>query len=193
MLFDKSSRPALVLATGAVLLALAGCQSADRGAAGLFGGDNRTTDQAGNQLPKLSELRAYCPPVSLRSGTASYNSYAGKAKDDASRMVYQASIADVTRSCSYDNDNIGVTVAVAGRVVPGPQGKAGTINMPIRVAVVQGDKTIYSKLHKHPVQIGDTAGATQFVFTDPGVVIPGPVDRTIQIFAGYDEGPYDTP
>lgn len=180
-------------ACGALMLALAGCQSASDGAASLFGGDSRTTDAAGNELPRLSELRAYCPNVTLRSGTASYNTYSGRAKDDPQQMVYQASIADVTRKCSYTDDAVAMTVAVAGRVVPGPMGRAGTITMPIRVAVVRGDQTIYSKLHRFPVQVSDTAGATQFVFTDTEVVIPGPVERNIQVFAGYDEGPYNTP
>lgn len=193
MVLEKSGRSIVSLAAAAALVVLAGCNSIDQGAAGLFGGDNRTTDAAGNELPRLSELRAFCPPVTLRSGTSAYNSYAGNAKDDPSKVVYQASIADVTRTCSYDNNNIGVTVAVAGRVVPGPMGKSGNVTMPIRVAVVQNGQTIYSKLHRHPVQVSDTAGATQFVFTDAGVVIPGPADRSIQIFAGYDEGPYNTP
>jgi hypothetical protein len=188
MLFAKSGRTAMSLAAGGLLLALAGCQSGgEGGAGGLFAGKPK------EDAVRLSELRAYCPQVTLRSGTASFNTYAKGGKDDPAKIVYQASIADVTRKCSYTDTSIGMTVAVAGRVVPGPQGKAGTITMPIRVAVVQGDQTIYSKLFKHPVQVSDTAGATQFVFTDSEITIPGPVQQNVQVFAGFDEGPYNTP
>ena len=38
------------------------------------------------------------------------------------------------------------------------------------------------------VQVGDTVGATQFLFTDPGISIPSGRQNVV-IFAGYDEGP----
>ena len=82
-----------------------------------------------------------------------------------------------------------IKVGVAGKVVVGPAGSAGTVNMPIRVAVVRGDEVLYSQLHKNVVQVTDPSTATQFVFTDPNVVIPIPSARDVQIFAGFDEGP----
>ena len=44
------------------------------------------------------------------------------------------------------------------------------------------------------LNVGDKSepAATQFVFVDPSVVIPVPEPNTVQIFVGYDEGPYDT-
>ena len=64
--------------------------------------------------------------------------------------------------------------------------------MPIRVAAVRGDEVLYSQLHKYKVDVASGAAATQFVFEDPSVVIPVPEPNTVQIFVGYDEGPYDT-
>lgn len=139
------------------------------------------------------ELRAYCPSVELRQGTAYYNTYQRGGDGDRSRLVYQASISDVTRKCEYGPGTINLNVAVAGRVVPGPVANSGTISMPIRVAVVRGDEVLYSKLHKYEVRVSDTAGATQFIFNDPAIVIPTPQSSNIRVFAGYDEGPYDTP
>ena len=69
--------------------------------------------------------------------------------------------------------------------------RAGTITMPIRVAVVEGDKVLYSKLHEQTVQVSQT-GATQFIFTDPGVNLPRPSGPNYLVFVGYDEGPYNT-
>jgi hypothetical protein len=67
---------------------------------------------------------------------------------------------------------INITVAVAGKVVPGPAGKAGTITMPIRIVALQDNKVAYSQLQKHQVQITDTSTATQFSFNDPNLSLP---------------------
>jgi hypothetical protein len=136
------------------------------------------------------ELRAYCPKVDLREGTAFYRTYekGGKETEDPSLVIYQAALADTSRDCKYANGTLTMTVAAAGRVVPGPKGKAGTITMPIRVAVTRGDEVLYSKLSTQEVQIAET-GATQFVFKDTEVSFPQPTSRNINVFIGYDEGP----
>jgi len=168
------------------ILAAAGCQSSDT---------SQVADANGGQLKPPqekvleSELRAYCPPVALREGTAFYRTYAKGAKDDPQKLVYQASISDVTRSCTRNEGMMTINVAAAGKIVTGPAGAAGTITMPIRIVVVRGDEVLYSQLHKHQVNVTDTTAAMQFVFNDPNVVIPIPAERTVQVFAGYDEGP----
>jgi hypothetical protein len=173
---------------GAVLAGLAfaaGCQSNDTAGALEPKGGGTAAPQV-----KESELRAFCPPVMLREGTAYFNTYERGAKDkDPAKLEYQASIGDVTRSCTYPDGLITMDVAVAGRIVPGPKGKAGTITMPIRVVVVQDGQVVYSQLHKYPVAVTDTVGATQFVFSDPAVSIPRPSTRSVVVYAGYDEGP----
>ena len=163
------------------MLSVAGCQSGD-GAAALADGT-----EAQPQV-RESELRAYCPAVTLREGTAAYATYErGAEPGDRSKIIYQASIADVTRRCERADSIMTITVAAAGRVVPGPVGSAGTITMPIRVVAMQGSEVLYTKLHKHQVTVA--AEATQFLFTDPNVVIPIPEDGTVQLYAGFDEGP----
>lgn len=135
------------------------------------------------------ELRAYCPKVDLREGTAFYRTYekGGNETEDATKVIYQAALAETSRDCKYANGIMTMTVAAAGRVVPGPKAKPGTITMPIRVAVVRGDEVLYSKLSQQDVQIGET-GATQFVFKDDQVSFPQPTARNITVFVGYDEG-----
>lgn len=163
-------------------LALAGCQSNDTaGALGLGGGQ---------QQEKITpeELRAFCPRVTLRDGTAYFNTYEKGGQDDPNKVIYQASISDVTRACTYGPGTMTINVAVAGRVVNGPVGKPGTITMPIRVAVMRGEEVLYSQIHQYQVNVAAT-GATQFVFNDPNVSIAATNDRNVQIFAGYDEGP----
>ncbi|MBK8458577.1 MAG: hypothetical protein IPL47_16845 [Phyllobacteriaceae bacterium] len=148
-----------------------------------------------------SELRAHCPSVELREGTAFFNKYKSGAKkraaeveplDDAAArpgdIVYQASIADVTRACAYSGGNVVMNVAVAGKIVPGAAFASGSIVMPIRVVVTRGGEVLYTQLHQYQVQVSDPTQATQFVFSDQEVIFPGPADRSIKVFAGYDEG-----
>ncbi|MDZ5698817.1 hypothetical protein [Chelativorans sp. M5D2P16] len=145
--------------------------------------------QAGAEPVRESELRAYCPAVTLRDGTNYFRTYERGGEGDPDRIVYQASIADTSRACKYGADATTMTVAVAGKIVPGPKGRTGAVDMPIRVAAVRGDEVLYSNLFRHSVTVGDTAGATQFVFTTADVVIPGGVDPAVQLFVGFDEGP----
>lgn len=186
-LFRKTFAASLVLAGSALLAA---CQTG-----GAPGGSNTRDNsaQADSEPIRESELRAYCPPVRLREGTAFFRTYEGNARDDPARLVYQASISDATRACDYRENTTVMTVALAGKVVPGPRGRAGTITMPIRVVAVRGDEVVYSKLFKHAVSIPEVSGATQFLFTDPNVVIPGGVDRNVELIVGYDEGPEGSP
>ena len=168
-----------VLTVSSLALAIAGGHS---GGAGKTGG-------ATQEKVLESELRAYCPPVSLREGTAYFNSYAKGGQDDPSKVAYQASITDVTRSCTHANGMITLNVAVAGKVVPGPAGAQGNITMPIRVVAVRGEEVLYSKLHNYQVSVADSSAATQFVFNDPAVTFPNPAEQNIRVYAGYDEGP----
>lgn len=178
--------------SAATLLAfsLAGCSTSGTGSMlGNFGLAKNNNDAP--PPPKISdvELRSFCPPVQLRDGTAYYNTYERGGKDDPARIVYQASLTDTTRTCQHANGNIVIDVAAAGKIVPGPKVKAGTISMPIRVAVTLGDKVLYSKLEKYPVDVTDMNAATQFVFNERGVTVPDDSAQSIRVYVGYDEGP----
>ncbi len=171
------------VAATVLFAALAGCTTS--------GGQKAADNPLANEPRiKASELRAYCPTVTLREGTAYFSTYASKSADkDPEQVIYQAAITDVTRACQYGDGTISIDVAAAGKVVPGPKYRKGTITMPVRVAVLQGDKVVYSKLHKESVSITNGDASTQFVFNDKGISLPMPDKQNIQIFVGFDEGP----
>ncbi|MBL8584536.1 MAG: hypothetical protein JNL61_20220 [Rhizobiaceae bacterium] len=182
----RSTRNRLLQAVaGCLALAAAGCQSGD--GAGALTTSSAPTPAEGKILQ--SELVAYCPAVLLREGTAYFNSYARGGEGDPSKVIHQGAIAEVTRSCSRVDGSLTIDVAAAGRVVPGPLAKPGTVTMPIRVVVLRGSEILYTKLHKFPVDVATIDAATQFVFNDPNVVIPVPSEQNIQVFVGFDEGP----
>ena len=174
------------LSLGGVIIATlfaAGCQSRDPAAALAVDG----SAPEANQKISAEELRAFCPAVQLREGTAYYRTYAKGGQDDPTKLIYQVTISDVTRACTYSDAGVTVNVAVAGRVVSGPAGASGSVTLPLRIAALRGTDVVYSQLHQHNVAAG--SGTTQFVFNDPAVFVPGKADSSIKIFAGFDEGP----
>ena len=136
-----------------------------------------------------------CPQISLREGTAVLRK-GGKGKkgapDDNSTLSYQASLADTTRQCTQNEMGKTVHVMAQGRIVLGPMGKPGTFTLPIRVAVIDGDKTVYSQLVKTQATLnpGETAG--QFLFQKDDVLLPPGTGDLARVFMGFDEGPYNT-
>lgn len=183
---SKSARLSAAFLCAGLGLGLSGCQSGSGGILDL-GLGSKKEEATPREVVTAETLTAYCPRVQLRSGTSFYNSYEKGGEQDAARIVYQASISDVTRSCSYAGGMLTMTVAAAGKIVPGPKATDGTINMPIRVAVVRGEEVLYSEVRHQPVQLAANAPAAQFVFSNPEVIFPAPTARNIQIFVGYDQ------
>ncbi len=181
----RRSLPGLLLS--GFLLTVAGCQSSGNSANQTASGGPAAPAAEGKV--KESDLQGYCPRVTLRDGTAYVNMYAKGGQDDPNKLLYQAAITDVTRSCTHDNGMLNITVAVAGKIVPGPAGSPTTITLPIRIVAVQGEGVAYTQLHKHPVTMGDMSSATQFVFNDPNLSLTETGKKDIQLFAGFDEGP----
>ncbi|WP_438749710.1 hypothetical protein [Pararhizobium sp. O133] len=164
-----------------LLLLAAGCNKTDTGGAIDAGGSAAA--------PTPAVIQGTCPQVYLLDGTANYRTYAKGAKDDPTKIVYQASLADTTRQCVQNESQMVMTIVVQGRVVSGPAGGAGTVNLPIRVAATDGKNTLYSELTQYPVEVAAGAGATQFIFTKADVAIPGGAGDFAKVYVGFDEGP----
>ena len=151
--------------------AAAGCQS---------------SDPAQGEIVDVAELRAYCPQVILESSGAVWSQFEPGGEGDAARLIQRTTIADTTRACTYSSDAITVNVAAAGRLVPGPVGRPGQVTVPIMVEARRGGEIVYSNRVDYPVQVADTAGATQFVYNDPAVLIPQAGAQETRIFVRLD-------
>ena len=179
-----------------LLTGLAACNtSSPTNILGLGGDKNKDLAPPPSDQITESELRAFCPNVELREGTAFFTKYekGGAATDtteaDKTKVIHQASLGEVTRACSYGGDTLTINVAASGRLVPGPKAVAGTVTLPIRVAVTSGDAVLYSQLTPFAVTVDPAGGASTFVFNDPNVSLPKPTDRSYRVFIGFDEGP----
>lgn len=144
---------------------------------------------AATEVVKSSDLLGFCPQVTLREGTAFTTKYEKGGDADPARVIYQASISDVTRTCNRADGQVKMTVAVAGKVVPGPKASGEPTSLPIRVAIVQDETVLYSELQQFQVTVVAGQAATQFVFTDPNPAIALENIKATQIFVGFDEGP----
>lgn len=179
------------LALAGLLLAVAGCQSGDSG--GGSGGDGFLGFGGTKQAPQVkegqvlaSELRAFCPRVTVREPEGAINRYAKGGEGDSTKLSFQASITESTRSCNRSSGMLAMQVAVAGRIVPGPAGAPATVTLPIKVSVVRSDgEVLYSKVYNHQVALAGNQ-VQQFLYNDTNVVIPIPADGTVAVFAGFD-------
>ena len=182
---------ALLLAIGCGLFAApASAQSITDRFKSLFGGGTAKDDvPIVNPQGPAPELN--CPPVSIRAGASTYLvGEPGKpAIGDAVR--FQASITRTSRDCSIDGGQITARIGIQGRVIAGPSGAPQTIEVPMRIAVVQGgvsEKTIATKAYRTTVTMNDE-GSTPFTIIADDIVYPAPpaaVGDAYIFYIGFD-------
>lgn len=172
------------LALLALPLGLAGCGSSGEGIGG--GIMSVVVPKPQEMDPKIWASTAVCPEVEIRDGTEFMPVFKpGKFGDPAS-ILFQGSIQRVARDCDTEGDNLRVRVGVAGRVLSGPTGATGAASVPIRVAVVVGDRVIYSKLHQAAVNVQAPDYSALWSIVDDQVVMTIAESRDATIYAGFD-------
>lgn len=139
--------------------------------------------------PTGAYVAGKCPQVVIRSEGSVLRTYAKGAKDDPQKLAYQASLAQATRQCSSDGTNLNITVAVQGRLVAGPAGGSGKVTLPIRVAVMDGENTLYSDVTNFVAEIPAGETTAQFLFTDNKISSPGGSGGFTNVYVGFDQGP----
>ncbi len=131
-----------------------------------------------------------CPSVTILSGTAALQIPQGVG---ATNIRYQGSIGQLARECAILGETMTMRVGIEGRLLVGPKGGPGSVNVPIRLSLVQegvGRKTILSKLYSVPVSI--PPGASQAIFSqvedDLTFPMPSPVSalEKYAVYVGFD-------
>ena len=169
-----------------LIMVLSGCNAGSLG-----GGLGLSSSEPAAATPAAAPaqqafVQGFCPQISLRDGTAVYRSYARGKEGDAEQVVFQASLADSTRSCARTESTLTVNALIQGRLVSGPQGKAGTINLPVRVTVTDGGQEVFNELEQYPVSLADVNTPTQFVYTK-AINVPGNVSGMTRVFIGFEQ------
>jgi hypothetical protein len=87
-----------------------------------------------------------CPQVEVQDGTAAIR----VGGQDNQSVRYQFEVTQTARECKVEGAQFAIKVGVAGRLLVGPAGSAGSYSAPVRI-VVRNDTTskpVISKLYK---------------------------------------------
>ena len=130
-----------------------------------------------------------CPEVDIADGGAALR----VGGPDNPSVRYQFNIGDTARQCDPAGPGqAALKVGVAGHVVIGPAGAAGTFNAPLKITVTrQGDNTpVFSQTYKvEATTDGVSAGAFRLV-TDP-ISLPMSTLQLADVYAitvGFENG-----
>ncbi len=99
-----------------------------------------------------------CPDVKIRAGASTYAVGAPGKQAVGSDVRFQATIGRTARDCNLEGGRITARVGIQGRVIAGPAGAPATVEIPLRVAVVQGgvnEKTITTTVVRTTVSMGE--------------------------------------
>lgn len=165
---------------------LAGC-GATEGIGGTFLSGTLTGPK--EMDPALYAATPVCPLVEVRDGTEFMPVYeGGKKAGDPQTIRFQVAVQRVARDCDFADAGIRVRVGVAGRVLSGQKGATGALTVPIRVAVVVGDRVAYSKVTTTPVNVQAPDYSALFSIVDEGVALSIADSKEATIYVGLDNG-----
>lgn len=188
----------LALAIGAVTLS--GCSSLTGGDdapslssrfAGLFSSAKPGVKQPASPTPSAPEIE--CPGVDIRAGASTLNIAAKNTQATAGDVRYQLSFGQTARECLVQGNTITMKVGVQGRVILGPMGGPGQLDVPLRYAVVREGpepRVIVTKFKRIPMVVPPEQTHVQFVDVEEGLSFPMPSSAELDayvVYVGFDE------
>jgi hypothetical protein len=178
---------ALAIACG-MMTSPAAAQSLTDRFKSLFGGKSQdATEGAAPAAPNAAQVELTCPDVSIRAGASTYAIGAPGKQAVGNDLRYQATITRTARDCNLADGQITARIGIQGRVIAGPAGTPSTVEIPLRVAVVQGgvqEKTIATKVYRTTVSMDDT-GSVPFSLVAEDMVYPVPPGNTGDSYIFY--------
>src|SRR3954470_20329596 len=155
----------------------------------LFGGksdEEPATAAPGAAVPQdTGDLT--CPPVTVRAGASTYAVGAPGKQPVGNDLRFQATITKMARECTVNAGVVTARIGIQGRVIAGPAGAPSVIQVPIRVAVVQGgvnEKTIATKAFQTTVNMTEN-GSEPFTLVAEELVYPVPPGATGDAYVFY--------
>jgi hypothetical protein len=165
---------------GGGLAAPASAQSISDRFKSLFGG--KSDEPAEGAPPSAAAPKSqvpedlFCPPVQIRAGASTYAVAAPGKQAVGNDLRFQATITKTARECDYNAGTITARIGIQGRVIAGPAGAPSAVQVPMRVAVVQGgvgEKTIATKAYQTTVNMTES-GSEPFTLVIEDLVYPAP-------------------
>jgi hypothetical protein len=190
------TRRSLSWAAPVLALLLAGCGTS-LSSLNLLDSNKATNDgpaESGN-VGNLNNEDVDCPPVQVRTGAATLMiGGAGKPDEPAAlNLRYQGTIIRYSRECHINAGVMTMRVGIEGRVITGPAGGPGRVDVPLRIAVVQegvSPKAIVSKFTMVPVEITSAVDRVNFTHIEEGLTFPMPAPAGLLdsyvVYIGFD-------
>lgn len=169
-------------------IALAGCASIDSVMGPVGSWFSSTPAPAPATRTAASDVD--CPQVTVRTGASTWQIPAGA---NATAVRYQATLGQLARECAILGDTMTIKVGVEGRVLVGPKGGPGSVEVPLRIALVQEGtqpRSIWTKFYSLAVTV--TPGTSQAVFAqvEDDLTFQLPVNRgdlqSYIVYVGFD-------
>jgi hypothetical protein len=154
----------------------------------LFGGSSSPEPAAASPgAPAADDSDLTCPAVSIRPGASTFSvGLPGKPAAGAD-LRFQATITRTARECSSNAGQISARIGIQGRVIAGPAGAPTSVDVPMRVAVVQEgvtSKTIATKAFRTTVAM-QPDGTVPFTLVAEGVDYPAPSGAAADQYVFY--------
>jgi hypothetical protein len=157
-----------------------------------FFGFGSSTPQPGAPASAGPPEEIECPDVSVRQGASTLA--ISTAGNEASPMStrYQVTIGQTARECAALGGVMTMKVGVQGRVLLGPAGGPGRVDVPLRVAVVEEGTTpkpVVSKLYRITVDVPPGQTMVPFTHVDQDLTFPMPRGDALDnyvVYVGFD-------
>ena len=168
---------ALSIAIGSALFAApASSQSIGDRFKSLFGGKSDAPAEKAPAGESTEQTDLTCPPVSVRAGASTFAVAPPGKQAVGNDLRYQATITKTARECTINAGQITARIGIQGRVITGPAGAPSSVQIPLRVAVVQagvGEKVIATKAYQTTVSMSEDS-SVPFTIVADDLVYPAP-------------------
>jgi hypothetical protein len=161
----------------------------------LFKTSSKATTGGTTGTGPLVDTEYDCPEVKLRFGasTLMIGDNPSETEPNPLAIRYQGTITRTARECHLNGNIMTMKVGIEGRVITGPAGKPGNVDVPLRIAVVQegvNPKTVVSKFSRESVTLTGEVDRANFTRIDPDVSFPLPtpvsdIDSYV-VYVGFD-------
>jgi hypothetical protein len=166
------------------------------------GGDSKpettaATTPAAARAPDEIDVRRYigpdyCPELRVLNGAELLRRYEKGHDEDPAAIIWQASVGRTARECLFDlQGGMTLKIGVSGRVIAGPKGGAGTVSVPLKIAVVKYREAVLATEDLSFDVAIPPSGSTAFTQVKE-ILVPSPgKDRDYIIYVGFDVGEWD--
>ncbi len=161
----------------------------DKVASFFSGASQRDPQPVANAQPDVD-----CPFIDIRQGasTLTIPPPPPDGTNEAMSLKYQGDFVRAARECRIVNGQLVMKVGVEGRIIVGPAGGPGQVDVPLRIAVVNepasGSQMVVTRLIRIPVTVGNE-GNVAFTHIEEGLTFPLPSSAALDnyiVYIGFD-------